>query len=445
MEKFEIEFETYTEEYSANSFYEHYKDNLPQMVMVTQGYLGEDGFETFDSGQVFRIQAYSSQKRVMALVVSGEKGTYSLQGRHISIPVDYDVKCNVIKDGKPKSGKPASLKEIIKHNDLPLDVQFAGNGDQSMVNIGGSERTSSLFTLILLHTYEDIYLLGNEICYGNLYNTITAVPAYLPDLRFSIVKSFKGLSEELFTHFLNVTGKYVNENLQFNPTFGNSDIALYSQDKTEENERLSFISPCEIFDLKDILRNNKTKPAKRSQKETEDTYEVIRTSTIAKYQSINQSTIGSETNRTYDSNNIETKDVSNNSYKEEIEHVGKSLRPINIDKKGNGDSKSEKTEKKEDVEQLTKGKSEEEAEMKRYLPSLSKKTDPSVTKRTQPSDSRIVPVDVSDDRHKIGSVNVGRASSLPVKRVEPVKRKSGEADAVVDVKSLTMEDYESIC
>jgi hypothetical protein len=31
-------------------------------------------------------------------------------------------------------GKPASLKEIIKHNDLPLDVQFAGNGDQSMIN-----------------------------------------------------------------------------------------------------------------------------------------------------------------------------------------------------------------------------------------------------------------------------------------------------------------------
>jgi hypothetical protein len=54
METFEVEFETYTAEYSANSFYEHYKDNLPQMVMVTQGYLGEDGFETFDRGQVIR-------------------------------------------------------------------------------------------------------------------------------------------------------------------------------------------------------------------------------------------------------------------------------------------------------------------------------------------------------------------------------------------------------
>ena len=66
-------------------------------------------------------------------------------------------------------GKPVSLKEIIKHKDLPLDVQFAGSSDQSMMDIGGSERTSSLFTLTLLHTYEDIYLLGNEICYGRFF------------------------------------------------------------------------------------------------------------------------------------------------------------------------------------------------------------------------------------------------------------------------------------
>ena len=199
------------------------------------------------------------------------------------------------------------------------------------------------------------------------------------------------------------------------------DIALYSEDNIQENESFSYISPCEFFDIENILRDNKPKPTKRSKKEKDDKYEVIRTSTIAKYQSINQSTISSETNRTDDSNNIETKDVSNNNYKDEIEHVRKSLRSLNIDKKGDGDSK------KEDVEQLTKGKSEEEAEMKRCLPSESKKTYPSVTKRTQPSDSKIVPVD-------------GRGSPLPVKRVEPVKRKSGEADVVIDVKSLNMED-----
>ena len=52
---------------------------------------------------MFRIQTYSSQERAVALVVSGEKGIYGLQGRHISIPFDYDVKCNVIKHGKSKS------------------------------------------------------------------------------------------------------------------------------------------------------------------------------------------------------------------------------------------------------------------------------------------------------------------------------------------------------
>ena len=77
------------------------------------------------------------------------------------------VKCNL------SGGKPASLKKIIKHKDLPLEVQFAGSGDQSMVNIGGSEQTSSLFTVTLLHTYEDIYLLGNVICNGRFFVMIS--------------------------------------------------------------------------------------------------------------------------------------------------------------------------------------------------------------------------------------------------------------------------------
>jgi len=55
-----------------------------------------------------------------------------------------------------------------------------------------------------------------------LYKTVTAVPAYLPDLRFSIVKSIKGYTEEQYKHFLNVTDNYVKENIEFNPTFGNS-------------------------------------------------------------------------------------------------------------------------------------------------------------------------------------------------------------------------------
>ena len=51
----DVEFETEKEEYSARNFYEHFKDNLPQLVMVTQGYMGEVTFETFDRGQVYLL------------------------------------------------------------------------------------------------------------------------------------------------------------------------------------------------------------------------------------------------------------------------------------------------------------------------------------------------------------------------------------------------------
>ena len=221
--------------------------------------------------------------------------------------------------------------------------------------------------------------------------------------------------------------------------------------------------------MEDILRNNKPKPTKQNKKEEGGIYEVIRASTIS---------IRSETNHTYDSYNIETRDVRDNNKKEEIEHVRKSLRPINFDTQENGDSKSEKTVKT-GVKQLTKGRSEEEADMKCFLPPIRTKPDQSVKKGTQPSDSNVpseskgspipkrnsaipkeieketVPGNASKGRDKISSANVGRALPLPVKPVEPVteypctqqpmtsslqSRKSGEADIVVDVKSLNMED-----
>lgn len=64
-------------------------------------------------------------------------------------------------------GKPASLKEILERKELPLDVQFAGD---ETVLIGSTARAAS-FTLTLVNTYEDFYLLGNSICDGEFINT----------------------------------------------------------------------------------------------------------------------------------------------------------------------------------------------------------------------------------------------------------------------------------
>jgi hypothetical protein len=60
-------------------------------------------------------------------------------------------------------------------------------------------------------------------------------------VRFSIVKSIKDYSVELYKHFLNATGKYVKENLQFNPTFGNSGRYLSKSSRGRDRIVVGFI------------------------------------------------------------------------------------------------------------------------------------------------------------------------------------------------------------
>ncbi|XP_063405718.1 uncharacterized protein LOC134689682 [Mytilus trossulus] len=329
----DVQFETLSDEYSARSFYEHYKDNLPQMVMVTQGYMGEGIFETFDRGQVFRIQTYTKQKRVIALVVSGEKGMYGLQGRQISIPADYDVKFHVLKLGKFKVGKPASLKEILERKELPLEVQFAGD---ETVLIGSTARAAS-FTLTLVNTYEDFYLLGNSICDGKLYDSVTAVPAYLPDLRFSIVKSIKGYSDDQYKTFMSVTDKFVKDQITFDQSFGNTEIALYSNERSQEVESsvvesYAYISPCEYYNIGDLLRHDKPKPAtKKGKKGNEKVYDVLR---VSKYDN--------QTYASMDAEQTDTGDLSTSGKK--TEESTQTNQIPNTDEKGIADKANTQSE-----------------------------------------------------------------------------------------------------
>lgn len=61
---------------------------------------------------------------------------------------------------------------------------------------------------------------------GKLYDSVTAVPAYLPDLRFSIVKSIKGYSDDQYKTFMSVTDKFVKEHITFDQSFGNTGKKL---------------------------------------------------------------------------------------------------------------------------------------------------------------------------------------------------------------------------
>ncbi|XP_076084566.1 uncharacterized protein LOC143055312 isoform X2 [Mytilus galloprovincialis] len=454
-EMVDVEFETAKEDYSARSFYEHYKDNLPQMVMVTQGYMGEGIFETFDRGQVFRIQTYSTQKRVVAVVVSGEKGMYGLQGRKISIPANYDVTFHIMKHGKPK-GKSIRLKEILEHKELPIEVQISAHEDQyaDQQHLGPLLRTG-LFTLRLLNTYDDFFLLGNAICDGNLYGSVTAVPAYLPDLQFSIVKSIKGCTDEQYLHFLSVTDQFVKDNITFDQTFGNTDIALYSPEQAHADESYSYISPCEYYNIGDLLRNNKAEPVVKRQKQTDKVYEVIRASTISMNQQENQYEVtifGEKTGPTsipqFNSNTI--KDA-----KKQLRNTGNFGLHRKDQKQGenkNEDQQSFANSGNTLLASKTKDQQKQsDTSVKQEKVALEKKSDTKNTdsfsdltrrpKPTSPHNTTDVPPRIPERRSIVENIGLVRPSpSTKPATTTGQRSQTSEPEVVVDVASLTIED-----
>ncbi|XP_052085596.1 uncharacterized protein LOC127723139 isoform X2 [Mytilus californianus] len=450
-EMIDVEFETAKEDYSARSFYEHYKDNLPQMVMVTQGYMGEGIFETFDRGQVFRIQTYSTQKRVVAVVVSGEKGMYGLQGRKISIPANYDVTFHIMKHGKPK-GKSIRLKEILEQKELPIEVQISAHEDQyaDQQHLGPLLRTG-LFTLKLLNTYDDFFLLGNAICDGNLYGSVTAVPAYLPDLQFSIVKSIKGCTIEQYLHFLSVTDQFVKDNITFDQTFGNTDIALYSPEQAHAEESYSYISPCEYYNIGDLLRNNKAEPVVKREKQTDKVYEVIRASTISMNQQENQYEVtifgkktGTSNNPQFDSNTIkDAKKQLRNTGRFELARTDQNTGTGKIDELNVGNtllsSETNDTLKQTDVSVKQEKVSLEKTSITENTDSFS-----DLTRRLKPTSSQNasdVPPRIPERRSIVDKIGLVRPSPSSKSATTPVQMsQTSESEIIVDVASLTIED-----
>lgn len=237
---------------TVKEFYDKFHSSLPQLIVVTQGYCGDIGLEEFSIGQVIRIHTSSAQRRVVAKV---EKGLSVLEGREISIPVDYDMKFCILKGGK-KGGKESSLNEILERHSLPVEV--TPSDSHQLMNIQGQDReTGKSCHLNLVHSYEDRYLLGNAVSDGMLYAQLTAVPLYLPDLRLSIAVGIEGFSEAQWATSLQNMELKVMQNVKFNTMFGNPNVAVYSHEPTTHNEYSDFTyrTPAEYYNMDDILRH----------------------------------------------------------------------------------------------------------------------------------------------------------------------------------------------
>ncbi|KAL3891474.1 hypothetical protein ACJMK2_003736 [Sinanodonta woodiana] len=208
--------------YRVSEIFEKFKDKLPKIVMVAQGFYGDIVTDTFDREQVIRVHTYSRQRRVVAVPL--EETNRKLG--HYSIPVDYRLKFCLKKSSARKENKSFTLSEIIERNKLPVEVQFAND---EKVTVGSKSINTSRFpALRLTHTFEEIYLLGNFINSGVMDPRYVPIPLYLKDLRLSLITGIKGRSRDHWKSFQDELTSIANTALRFDLNYGKEDIAIYS-------------------------------------------------------------------------------------------------------------------------------------------------------------------------------------------------------------------------
>ncbi|KAL3891635.1 hypothetical protein ACJMK2_003887 [Sinanodonta woodiana] len=150
-----MEYEMQDNEYTLEEFYTLYKDKLPTVVMVSQGFSGDRLEETFESGQVIRVHCVFRQQRVIAVRLD-ERGN---EERTYSFPVDYPIPFCLREMHNPN--ELLTLAEILDKSDLPVDVKFAR---KQIIKIGDNiSSTSRLVNLRLTNVFDEICLLGNFI------------------------------------------------------------------------------------------------------------------------------------------------------------------------------------------------------------------------------------------------------------------------------------------
>ncbi|KAK3584628.1 hypothetical protein CHS0354_003910 [Potamilus streckersoni] len=213
-------FESDNLSYRVSEFFEKFKHDFPKIMMVAQGFHGETVTDTFDRQQVIRVHTYTSQHRVMAVTL----GTTNRKQFHYSIPLDYPIKFCLKKQSKWKGRKEFLIGKLIKKKKLPVEVQISKDHN---VIVGSRTFNSNRFpSLRLMHTYEEIYLLGNFINNGIMDPRFVPIPSCIKNLRLSLVTGIKGQTSEHWKTFQDEQTSIANTAFSYDLNFEREDIAI---------------------------------------------------------------------------------------------------------------------------------------------------------------------------------------------------------------------------
>ncbi|KAH3709441.1 uncharacterized protein LOC127859056 isoform X2 [Dreissena polymorpha] len=227
-----MDFDVEKNDYSVPEFYERFGKELPQVIMISQGFCGDIVEDSFDRESIIRIQTVSKQRRVVARADMGD------HSKLISIPLTYPEKVCVVKNHK--LGKEKTIKEVIEHQSLPCHVQFPKN---TTISVGGQNiSTNHIPKLLLQKAFDEMYLLGNLIADGVMGPDVVNVPLYLSQLRMARVIGLKNSPPQKWRGYLEELERF-SYYLKYDKEYGNQGIAQYDLSAVHFEAVFSFVEP----------------------------------------------------------------------------------------------------------------------------------------------------------------------------------------------------------
>ncbi|KAM8973886.1 uncharacterized protein RCH25_019419 [Pelodytes ibericus] len=190
-------------EYTLQDYLSTFYDCFPNIIKVTEGFLGKQEIDSISSSAVIRVHAVYTQKRVIA---------ESKVGKLFSLPFKLEnVKFLLVPQTDPVKGTriqiPMTLEAILSKHSLPITVFSAKVLSVKEKGDTGSHN-EMISELTLQDTYEETFLLGYPFDNGKLFleNPIM-IPMYMTELKLVVAvglmngnsKQWKGMCEKLTT------------------------------------------------------------------------------------------------------------------------------------------------------------------------------------------------------------------------------------------------------
>ncbi|XP_075061346.1 uncharacterized protein LOC142149969 [Mixophyes fleayi] len=174
-------------EYSLQDYVTTFKNCFPNIIKITEGFLGKQEIDSVSSSTIIRVNSLYNQQRVAALTKSGR--LFSLPTKLTT--VKFLVAQNDGPAKNPKLQLPVNLESILSKHNLPITIHsskalsYKQKGDMK-------SQDEILSELTLQETYEEPFLFGHPIDKGKLFieEPIT-VPMYMAELKLVVAVGFK--------------------------------------------------------------------------------------------------------------------------------------------------------------------------------------------------------------------------------------------------------------